>query len=48
MNILPVFVNILNVHRLRECSQKMCTEKHSIYLCLYLFVYYVNNIYKKG
>lgn len=26
----------------------MCTEKPSIYLCLYLFVYYVNNNYKKG
>nr|DAQ36572.1 MAG TPA: hypothetical protein [Caudoviricetes sp.] len=32
MNILPVFVNILNVHGLRECSQRMFTEKPSVYL----------------
>nr|DAR08210.1 MAG TPA: hypothetical protein [Caudoviricetes sp.] len=41
-------MNILNVHGLRECSQRMCTEKPSTYLCLYLFVYYVNINYKKG
>lgn len=40
--IYPFFVHILNVNRFKECEQRVCTEKHSIYLCLYVFVHNVH------